>query len=216
MATSGDELAPYPHLRPPVELAIVPGTGDESVAVRLDSAAAASDRAAAAEDRARAAEFLQAVYRDELTGALMRRAGRDQLAAEIERARRASGRLVVAFVDVDGLKRLNDQRGHGAGDVLLAAVGSALRESLRPYDLVIRYGGDEFVCALPGASLAACAQGMARARQRVAKKISRGSFSVGYAELQSTDSLADVVRRADADMYARRALVRPKTLRSMR
>lgn len=193
----------------PADFVVVHDTDD-------DANALARDRAAAAEDRARAAEFLQAVYRDELTGALMRRAGREQLAAEIDRTRRGGGRLVVAFVDADGLKQLNDTRGHGAGDVLLAVVGSSLRASLRTYDLVIRYGGDEFVCALPGATLSACEQGIARAQRQVSRKIPGASFSVGYAELQSTDSLEDVVRRADEDMYARRASTGRASMRSAR
>jgi predicted signal transduction protein with EAL and GGDEF domain len=57
--------------------------------------------------------------------------------------------LVVAFVDVDGLKRVNDTEGHLAGDALLIAVADSLRACLRSYDLVMRFGGDEFVCALP-------------------------------------------------------------------
>ena len=88
---------------------------------------------------------------DELTGVLRRGAGLAALEREIDRARRAEGRLVVAFLDVDGLKRVNDEFGHAAGDRLLREVATVLRTRLRSYDLVMRWGGDEFVCALYGA-----------------------------------------------------------------
>jgi diguanylate cyclase (GGDEF)-like protein len=63
----------------------------------------------------------------------------------LERARRAEEGLVVAFVDVDGLKQVNDTEGHFAGDALLIPVANSLRAYLRSYDLVMRFGGDEFV-----------------------------------------------------------------------
>jgi len=67
---------------------------------------------------------------------------------EIDRARRSDGRFVVAFADVDRLKIVNDQEGHAAGDRVLQAVVSAIRTRLRSFDPIIRYGGDEFVCAV--------------------------------------------------------------------
>ena len=62
-------------------------------------------------------------------------------------------RLLLAFIDVDGLKQVNDQEGHLAGDALLRLVGSTLRANVRPYDVIVRYGGDELVCAMPNLSL---------------------------------------------------------------
>ena len=75
---------------------------------------------------------------------------------ELQRAvdqARSDGRLTLAFVDVDGLKKVNDAQGHAVGDQLLRDVGAALRTQLRAYDLVVRYGGDEFLCALRGADI---------------------------------------------------------------
>jgi diguanylate cyclase (GGDEF)-like protein len=74
-----------------------------------------------------------------------------ELEHEIDRTRRSNGELVTAFVDVVGLKIVNDTYGHAAGDRLLRNVVTALRKWLRSYDLVIRYGGDEFVCVLAAA-----------------------------------------------------------------
>jgi diguanylate cyclase (GGDEF)-like protein len=109
--------------------------------------------AAAALDRHGAADELQNAYRDDLTGTLVRAAGRDQLMQAVARAHRTGETLVVAFVDVDHLKQVNDEHGHLARDNLLRAVGTALREGLRSYDVVVRYGGDEFVCGLPDVGL---------------------------------------------------------------
>ncbi len=81
---------------------------------------------------------------DDLTGLLRRGAGLALLEREIDRSRRTETRLVVAFVDVDGLKRVNDELGHAAGDRLLSDVAAVLRSRLRSYDLVMRWGGDEF------------------------------------------------------------------------
>jgi len=71
------------------------------------------------------------------------------LDAEIDRAHRGNGRLTLAYVDVDGVKQVNNRRGHAAGDALLRDVIDAMRTNLRSYDLIVRVGGDEFVCALP-------------------------------------------------------------------
>jgi diguanylate cyclase (GGDEF)-like protein len=71
-----------------------------------------------------------------------------ELEREIARATRTRQPLVLAFVDVDHLKEINDVHGHAAGDQVLQAVAETLRTTLRGYDLIFRYGGDEFVCAL--------------------------------------------------------------------
>jgi diguanylate cyclase (GGDEF)-like protein len=76
-----------------------------------------------------------------------------RLREELDRSDRASEPLGCLMIDVDRFKLINDQFGHAAGDAILAEVASALQASLRSFDLVARYGGDEFVALLPGASL---------------------------------------------------------------
>jgi len=166
--------------------------------------AAEDDRRLAAEDRRQAARYLSGAYRDDTTGALSRRPGREQMQLLLDRARREQGALTFLFLDVDGLKRVNDSQGHDHGDALLAAVGTALRSSLRSYDVVVRYGGDEFVCALPGGNGQVAEESLARVRSTLARLLPGASVSAGCAEMQAADTIDDAIRRADTDLYRRR------------
>ena len=141
---------------------------------------------------------------DALTGALDRRAGIEALGFEIERCRRHGEPLVVAFVDVDGLKHVNDTCGHSAGDELLAEVAAALATSLRSYDLVFRFGGDEFVCCVDDADLLAASERFAGVKARLAAGCPGASVSVGLAQLRPNDTPDSIIARADAAMYASR------------
>jgi diguanylate cyclase (GGDEF)-like protein len=141
---------------------------------------------------------------DELTGALRRAAGLSALERELQRARRfADSRLVVAFIDVDGLKAVNDSSGHTAGDALLKEMVRCLHERLRAYDLVIRWGGDEFVCVLPEAGL----KEAAKVFEHVAREFTSrtgGFFSAGLAEIRDGDDALEIVARADVQLLERR------------
>jgi diguanylate cyclase (GGDEF)-like protein len=141
---------------------------------------------------------------DEMTGVLRRPAGLAQLEREVRRARRFDDRkLVVAFVDLDDLKVVNDQRGHAAGDAVLRELAAALRRRLRAYDLVIRWGGDEFVCSLPGAGLEATERALEDIRTELRARTGC-TFSAGYAELGEDGDADSLVARADGDYYERR------------
>jgi diguanylate cyclase (GGDEF)-like protein len=179
-------------------------TSDDLLSAR-DRAAAALDRYDAAVDRLQAAVYLEQTYRDELTGALQRKAGTDQLAREISRAHRGGTSLVIAFIDVDHLKTINDIEGHASGDGLLAALGRALATGLRSYDLVIRFGGDEFVCALPEVSLEAARRRITQVQLRLSLARPGATISIGLATLEPNDDLDAVLRRADEDLYRNRA-----------
>jgi diguanylate cyclase (GGDEF)-like protein len=155
-------------------------------------------------------ELKEAAAVDELTGVLRRAAGLDQLQREVRRALRFDDRkLVVAFCDLDDLKVMNDTCGHAAGDAVLREMAAALRRRLRAYDLVIRWGGDEFVCSLPGAGLEAAQRAMADICTELRARTGC-TFSAGYAELgrepdsAPPETAESLVAGADADYYERR------------
>jgi diguanylate cyclase (GGDEF)-like protein len=169
-----------------------------------ERAQSAHDRTLAARDRAQAVLDRQASETDELTRVRRRGPGMAQLRREIDRARRAHEALVVTFVDVDGLKRVNDNEGHLAGDSLLLAVADSLRKCLRLYDLIMRFGGDEFVCVLSNADVKGVRQRFDEVSRALAATVARASITVGFAELHDNDVAEDLIYRADADLLARR------------
>ena len=147
---------------------------------------------------------------DDLTGALRRSAGLAALQREIDRSRRVSGKgIAVMFLDVDSLKNVNDTEGHAAGDRLLVEVVAAIRKRVRSYDLVIRYGGDEFLCALVDVGPEDAERSLADIRRQYT--VSTGhTVSVGMTIVGEADTAEAVVARADAALYAeRRRLEQP-------
>jgi diguanylate cyclase (GGDEF)-like protein len=176
---------------------------DRQVAAR-DREEAARDREQAARDREQAARDREQAGIDELTGARRRGVGLEEVQREIDRVRRTDGRLTAAFVDVDDLKTVNDEQGHAAGDQVLRDVAAGLASRMRSYDLVIRLGGDEFLCVLPGVT-----QGETQRRfEGLAIELDEGpalrSMSFGVSQLRDGDSLGDLIDRADRDLMAAR------------
>ncbi len=87
---------------------------------------------------------------------------------------------------------------------MLRGVADTLRGKLRPYDVIIRYGGDEFLCVLPGLSLAEATKRFTSVNTALAEHPDQGSVSVGIADFQQNESLHDLVGRADAALYRER------------
>jgi diguanylate cyclase (GGDEF)-like protein len=140
---------------------------------------------------------------DDLTGALRRGAGISAIDREVARARRHKSPLSLAFVDIDGLKAANDRRGHAAGDKLIRGLAQALKDGLRDQDLLVRYGGDEFVCVLPDTPGDAGFAKLSAIQKTAAKAGVR--FSVGLAELERSDDVVSVLARADRQLYMAKA-----------
>jgi diguanylate cyclase (GGDEF)-like protein len=141
---------------------------------------------------------------DELTGVLSRRAGLFALTSAIERVRRsAAPELALVFLDVDGLKFINDTQGHAAGDAALRSVADALKRCLRAGDIVFRYGGDEFVCALPHLKPESAGELLLEAWRQLQGQ-SGQCFSAGFAELRHEDDEWRLIARADECLFAGR------------
>ena len=164
-----------------------------------DREQAARDRTDAARERARLEAELRSAHLDQLTGAYRREMGRLALSHEIDRARRSDGRFVLAFVDVDRLKAINDRDGHAAGDRVLRTVVRSIRKKLRSFDPIVRYGGDEFVCGLTGTDLADAERRFESIGIAI-EADARVGISVGFAALAAGDTADVLTERADAAM----------------
>jgi len=175
-----------------------------------DRTHAGRDRDAATSDREASSTERRDASTDQLTGVYDRRSGFAELDREVARARRLAQPLAVAFFDIDGLKETNDRYGHSAGDRMLSEFAATLRTHMRAYDLLMRYGGDEFVCVLPGISSSDAQVRLAPLNEALRIAPEHGSASVGIAELEDGDSADDVIARADAALYQARRQNRPR------
>jgi diguanylate cyclase (GGDEF)-like protein len=166
--------------------------------------AAARIKALQDELRLRNAELELASRTDALTGLANRR----HLEEQLQRLAAASGQLSVLLLDVDRFKQVNDTRGHAAGDEVLRALAERLRQAARAGDVPGRWGGEEFLVALPATS-AAEAAGLG---ERVRKEIAAAPVSLEDGPLSVTASIGvasgaedgweGLVRRADTGLYA--------------
>ena len=146
---------------------------------------------------------------DGLTNLLNRRAFGEILDRELSRCDRCSTPASLLLLDLDHFKVINDSHGHAAGDAVLAAVGKLLRSEARPYDVVARWGGEEFVIALPGATAPNAQSAAERIRNAIAQLVVRDgtgepiplTASIGVAERQPHEPLDVTVDRADRAMY---------------
>jgi diguanylate cyclase (GGDEF)-like protein len=180
---------------------------DKAAAHRMQAAAdrarAARDREAAAADREHLLSELERAHLDDLTGAYRRGMGEKAVINEIERSRRSHQAMVLAYIDADGLKGVNDREGHAAGDVLLRHLVGLLRSNLRPYDPVVRWGGDEFICTISDTDLEGARSRFEKIRGAIGET-GGVPISVGLAVLGEGDTLETLVERADAALLEAR------------
>jgi diguanylate cyclase (GGDEF)-like protein len=147
------------------------------------------------------AELRRLATRDALTGLLNRGEFDRLLAEEVERARRLGQPLGLVLADVDHFKRINDTRGHAAGDAALRVLAERIPAAVRGIDRVARVGGDEFGVILPAADAA----GALEVARRICAAAEKAGFTVsaGAASLAGAECSGDVLlAAADRALYA--------------
>lgn len=127
-------------------------------------------------------------------------ASRQDLDREIDRARRTNGKLVLACVEVVGLKRARDDAGHRADESALLRVVGAIQSRVRSYDLIVRLGGDAFLCAMGGATIQDAVLRFDAVQTALAEHPDPCHIRVGVVALTPEDSAAELVRRAVAEL----------------
>jgi len=143
---------------------------------------------------------------DALTGAMNSRAFYETAETEVERMRRRSAPLSVAYIDVDNFKGVNDTLGHSVGDKLLAMVVHTMKRELRGLDIVARLGGDEFAAMLPETDQSGAIKVVGRMKEKLDETMSENrwpvTFSVGLITFTKPPfSVNELIKEADGLMY---------------
>lgn len=170
-----------------------------------------TDNTPAAEALERFAELERLAFLDSLTGLANRRYAEITLNARIEELQRYGWRFGVIFIDIDHFKAVNDRHGHDAGDEVLKMVAKTLQNSVRSFDVVSRWGGEEYVAVIAhveGDELAATAN---RCRALVEQSSLHAetpihvTISLGATLARQDDTVASLLKRADGLMYKSKA-----------
>lgn len=159
----------------------------------------------------RARQLGKLVSLDSLTGLLKHALAKTELDREYARCARNGHSSVVAMLDLDHFKQINDTYGHGTGDMVIKALSNLLRHRLRSTDIIGRYGGEEFVVVLPECSLGKAVEVLEALSQDFAQLVfSSGSeefsvsFSAGVATLSAHGSGEQAIEAADRALYQRK------------
>jgi diguanylate cyclase (GGDEF)-like protein len=158
---------------------------------------------------------------DALTGLYNRRGWTDRVLALDEDLRREGASYSVLFLDLDRFKELNDRLGHEAGDAALRTLATVMREELREQDIIGRFGGEEFVVALPGADRLHAARVAERIRARLQALAAEDpadalrTVSIGVATLNDGETTSALLKRADKAMYAAKAAGRNRVVHAV-
>ncbi len=147
-------------------------------------------------------------HEDYLTGALNRRGMDEALEREFSRSDRMGTSLCIAMMDIDHFKKLNDTLGHDTGDVALAHLAKVTKGTLRPTDVLARFGGEEFVIILPETEREEAVQVMTRVQRELTRQFFLHNnervlitFSAGVAQRSAAEPSDAVMKRADVALY---------------
>ena len=183
---------------------------EHRVRAATDRKAAAIDREQDARDRVHSRADREALGRvlagteiDPLTGARARAAGLADLVHELDRSRRTGGTLVVAYVEAVGPPRVDDE-GHRAADRLLQRVVTLIGQHLRSYDLIVRLGGDTFLCAISNITIPNARERFSVIAGALAGTSEAGALRTGFAELTADESATELIARAGSELISSR------------
>jgi len=153
-------------------------------------------------------QLSETVRIDQLTGVLNRRGFDEAIVKEISRSKRRDSKLSIAFLDIDNFKKLNDSFGHHVGDEALQLLAKTIQSTIRPTDVVSRFGGEEFVILLPETDTEQAVGTVMRLQRALTKQFFMANnerqlitFSAGVALFNKNETDAAVLSRADQAMY---------------
>ena len=159
-------------------------------------------------------QIRQLATHDDLTGLLNRRAMLDRMQLEQRRSLRSGSPLLIAQLDIDHFKVVNDTHGHAAGDLVLQSFADTVRRNVRDTDVLARWGGEEFVlllCDTPAADAVTLMERLRQAVQAMQVPVPQSggpitvTVSIGLARHTPADPLAGTLERADRALYAAKA-----------
>ncbi len=205
----GEEHGPaallFPTMRAADPISITPKTVQDILAYVAEKEQSLTDL------RSRVAELERLLETDELTGLLNRRGFEGAAARALAGAARYKEKGVLALIDLDGFKRVNDEHGHAAGDAALRLVGQILNDNIRATDYAARLSGDEFAVLWVRAQATALTNRVRELKTTLNEAVLDWDgvqipirASIGTAAYDAATPLADLMRRADKAMYRRK------------
>jgi diguanylate cyclase (GGDEF)-like protein len=154
-------------------------------------------------------ELENAAYIDGLTGIYNRKHFIELAYVDVERAQRLDQTIYTAMLDIDFFKKVNDTYGHAAGDMVLKAIAGIIQQTIRAYDLLCRYGGEEFALLILDINASEAFSLMERIRENIESTIInyegvniKITCSIGLAEFLRTDTLESSINKSDEALYA--------------
>jgi diguanylate cyclase (GGDEF)-like protein len=164
-------------------------------------------------NRKLASEMKELATHDELTTLKNRRFGMLLINETLNITSRSQDKMAIGILDIDNFKKINDTFGHLFGDEVLKVISQCFKDNLRNSDILLRYGGEEFIVAMPNTSYSQSLIFFDRLRESVnALSVSHAdqkvnlSISVGVTETDGSEHIESVIKRADDALYAAKGL----------